>query len=327
MNYHSDDWIMAEVKKHYDEALSIFPKNRVLGIFYQGSGNYGLDYVGSDVDTKCIVLPSLEDICLNKDPISYTHVRANNEHIDFKDLRKITGDFKKQNINFLEVLFTKYCYVNEDYKDLWQPMFDNAEAIAKYDNYRFIRATAGMSCEKRVALTLDRPSQHDEIVKYGWSTKQLHHLIRLNRFLKRWMDGESFSKCLIDPSPESLGCLKQYGHVIKTYDQAVAIAKEVDEETNLLKEEYIKNNPHIIREDTGEMIDNIVANIIKKSLKKQLEEEVVKKIVCSKCGASTNDEFEISLMELGELDPRCPVCGKEYGLTLEENNDTSANNN
>ena len=33
MNYHSDDWIMAEVKKHYDEALTIFPKNRILGIF------------------------------------------------------------------------------------------------------------------------------------------------------------------------------------------------------------------------------------------------------------------------------------------------------
>ena len=107
MNYHSDEWIMAEVKKHYDEALTIFPKERVLGIFYQGSGNYGLDYIGSDVDTKCIVLPSLEEICLNKEPKSYTHVRENNEHIDFKDLRKIVVNFKKQNINFLEILFTK----------------------------------------------------------------------------------------------------------------------------------------------------------------------------------------------------------------------------
>lgn len=327
MNFHSDEWIMEEVKKHYEEALTIFPKERILGIFYQGSGNYGLDYCYSDVDTKCIVLPSIEDICFNKQPVSYTHIRANNEHIDFKDLRKYAGDFKKQNINFLEILFTKYSIVNEDYLGFWKILTSFNEEIANYDNHRFAKAVAGMSMEKKVALTLDRPSQHDEIVKYGWSTKQLHHLIRLNRFLKRWVDGESFSNCLIDPSPEELGCLKQYGHVIKTYDQAVAIAKEVDEETNLLKEEYIKNNPHIIREDTGEMIDNIVANIIKKSLKKQLEEEVVKKIVCSKCGASTNDEFEISLMELGELDPRCPVCGKEYGLTLEENNDTNANNN
>lgn len=270
MNYHSDDWIMAEVKKHYDEALTIFPKNRILGIFYQGSGNYGLDYVGSDVDTKCIILPSLDEICVNKEPVSYTHVRANKEHIDFKDLRKITGDFKKQNINFLEVLFTKYCYVNEDYKDMWQPMFDNAEAIAKYDNYRFIRATAGMSCEKRVALTLDRPAQHEEIVKYGWSTKQLHHLMRLNFFIKRWVAGTSFSDCLYDPRGEELSYMKQYGHSIKTLGQAKEIAESLDAETNKIKEDYIATHSHVIVDETGKMIDKVVVNIVKECLRKEI---------------------------------------------------------
>ena len=270
MNYHSDEWIMAEVKKHYDEALTIFPKNRILGIFYQGSGNYGLDYVGSDVDTKCIVLPCLEEICVNKEPVSYTHVRANNEHIDFKDLRKITGDFKKQNINFLEVLFTKYCYINEDYKDLWQPMFDNAEAIAKYDNYRFIKATAGMSCEKKVALTLDRPSQHDEIVKYGWSTKQLHHLMRLNFFIKRWVAGTNFSDCLYDPRGEELSYMKQYGHTIKTLEQAKEIAGSLDAETNKIKDDYIASHPHVIVEETGAMINKVVVDIVREGLKKEI---------------------------------------------------------
>ena len=108
MNYHSDEWIMERLNEHYQEAITIFPKDRILAIMIQGSQNYGLDYVGSDIDTKCIVLPTLEDICFNKKPTSYTHVRENNEHIDFKDVRKITEDFKKQNINFLEVLFTKY---------------------------------------------------------------------------------------------------------------------------------------------------------------------------------------------------------------------------
>lgn len=39
---------------------------KVLGVFLQGSQNYGLAYEGSDIDTKCIVLPSFEDFCLNK---------------------------------------------------------------------------------------------------------------------------------------------------------------------------------------------------------------------------------------------------------------------
>lgn len=48
MNYHSDQWIMDRVQEHYNEALEFFPKDRIVGIFYQGSGNYGLDYEDSD---------------------------------------------------------------------------------------------------------------------------------------------------------------------------------------------------------------------------------------------------------------------------------------
>ena len=141
MNYHSDKWIAERLWEHFQEANTIFSQDKILGIFIQGSQNYQLDWSGSDIDTKCIVLPTLEDICLNRKAISYTHVRENNEHIDFKDLRVITGDFKKQNINFLEILFTRYYIINEDYYELFKPLLDNAEAIAKYDNYRFIRAT------------------------------------------------------------------------------------------------------------------------------------------------------------------------------------------
>lgn len=270
MNYHSDEWINDRLREHYEEALTIFPQDKILGIFIQGSQNYGLDYSGSDIDTKCIVLPTLEDICLNKKATSYTHVRENNEHIDFKDLRVITGDFKKQNINFLEILFTKYCIINADYEKLFQPLLDNAETIAKYDNYRFIRATAGMSMEKHKALELDRPSQHDEIVRHGWSTKQLHHLKRLNTFIKRWVSGVSFNDCLIDPDSEGLTRIKQYGHQIKTLEQAREIAKQLDDETNAIKEEYIINHEHVINEDTGKLIDDVVVNVIRASLKKEI---------------------------------------------------------
>ena len=270
MNFHSDEWIMERLNEHYQEALTIFPKDKILGIFIQGSQNYQLDYSGSDIDTKCIVLPTLEDICLNRKATSYTRVRENNEHIDFKDLRVITGDFKKQNINFLEVLHSKYRIVNEDYAALFQPMFDNAEEISRYDNYRFVKATAGMSMEKRVALTLDRPSQHDEVVKYGWSCKQLHHLMRLNLFIKRWVAGELFSNCLIDPRGEEMAYMKQYGHAIKTLEQAVAIAQQLDDETNAIKEEYIVGHEHVIDEPIGKMIDDVVVNVIRESLKKEI---------------------------------------------------------
>ena len=270
MNFHSDKYIIDRVKEHYEEALTIFPKDKIVAIVAQGSQNYGLEYSGSDTDTKCIVLPTLEDICLNKKATSYTHVRENNEHIDFKDLRVITGDFKKQNINFLEVLFSKYIIINDDYAHLFQPLLDNAEAIACYDNYRFVKATAGMSMEKYKALTLDRPSQHDEIVEYGWATKQLHHIMRLNTFMKRWKNGADFASCLIDPMSNYLVAIKQNGHSMFDLNAAQEIAKMLDDETNALKEEYIATHEHIIDENVGKMIDDVVVNIIRESLKKEI---------------------------------------------------------
>ena len=149
-------------------------------------------------------------------------------------------------------------------------MLDNAEAIARYDNYRFVKATAGMSMEKRKALELDRPSQHDEIVKYGWSAKQLHHLMRLNLFIKRWVDGVPFGECLIDPRGEELSYIKQYGHTIKTLEQAREIANRLDDETNDIKNEYIDTHEYVINENIGEMIDGVVVEIIKESLKKEI---------------------------------------------------------
>ena len=35
---------MNEMKNHYNELLEYFPKEQVVFLGYQGSGNYGLDY-------------------------------------------------------------------------------------------------------------------------------------------------------------------------------------------------------------------------------------------------------------------------------------------
>ena len=83
-NFHSDEWIMKQVERHYQEALTLFPADRIVGVFLQGSQNYGLDYEGSDIDTKCIVLPTLEDLIFNRKPVSTTHVLPNEEHLDLK---------------------------------------------------------------------------------------------------------------------------------------------------------------------------------------------------------------------------------------------------
>ena len=196
-NFHSDEWIMNGVKEHYEEALTMFPENRIVGIFYQGSANYGLDYEKSDVDTKCILVPTFEDIAFNRKPISTTHIRENEEHIDLKDVRLYINCFEKQNLNFLEILFTPYKIVNPQYAKWWNKLVENREAIAHYDIHRAIKSMKGIALEKYHAMEHRYPSKIDIIDKYSYDSKQLHHLLRVEEYLRRYVNGESYESCLI----------------------------------------------------------------------------------------------------------------------------------
>lgn len=113
--------VMSRVYGHLDENLQRFDESRIVGIFLQGSQNYGLETPKSDVDTKLIVTPTFDEVVLNKKPISTTHVRANNEHTDLKDIRLMLATFRKQNLNFIEILFTPYAWVNPLFESEWGP--------------------------------------------------------------------------------------------------------------------------------------------------------------------------------------------------------------
>lgn len=97
--------IMARMREHLVPVLE-HCRGGWVGLFLQGSQNYNLDYEGSDIDTKAIMLPSFSDFVLNAKPLSTTHIMENNEHVDFKDIRLMFDCIKKQNVNFIEILFT-----------------------------------------------------------------------------------------------------------------------------------------------------------------------------------------------------------------------------
>lgn len=197
MNFHSDEWIMGKVQEHYNEALEYFPEDRIVGIFYQGSGNYGLDYEGSDVDTKLIVTPTFEDIAMNRKAVSTTHVRENDEHIDFKDIRLYMETFRKQNLNFLEILFTPYKIINPMYKKEWERLIDGREFIAHMNEYRAVKSMKGIALEKFHAMEHKYPSKVDVLAQWGYDPKQLHHLIRVKNYLQRYIAGDAYENCLV----------------------------------------------------------------------------------------------------------------------------------
>ena len=274
MNFHTDEWIMTRLKEHYEEAKQHFDESRIVGIFIQGSQNYGLDYEGSDIDTKLIVAPTFEDIAFNKKPVSTTHVRANNEHIDFKDIRLYIETFRKQNLNFLEILFTKYKIVNPQYAKWWNMLVENREAIAHYDIHRAIKSMKGIAMEKYHAMEHRYPSKIDVIDKYGYDSKQLHHLIRVEEYLERYIQGEEYEKCLIPGKDVA----KWLSHVKEDngwipLEQARHCANSAIAHINAMCDTALDAIPEGHYEEVDELLDKVQYEIMKFAIAAELVEE------------------------------------------------------
>ena len=262
------DKIMARLQEQYNEALKYFPEDRIVGIFLQGSQNYGLATDESDIDSKLIVLPTFEDICFARKPVSTTHICENDEHIDFKDIRLMFQTFRKQNLNFIEILFTEYRIINPIYEHLWMIIDEEREAIARYNVVKCLLTMSGIASEKYHAMEHHYPSSMHMIEKFGYDPKQLHHLLRIEEFLNRYVAGEPFADCLVSKIPEYLVSVKQGRYslpearligvrVYETIREAVTFEKVHGKE---------ECNPEV-----DELLDFVQKEIMKEAIRRELE--------------------------------------------------------
>jgi len=89
------------------------------------------------------------------------------------------GCYLKQNVNFIETLFTEHYYINPHYTTEWAQLQYFAEKIARYCPYDSVNCMVGMMREKERALCRPYPSKLDLIEKHGYDSKQLMHIQRL----------------------------------------------------------------------------------------------------------------------------------------------------
>lgn len=269
MNYHSDAWIMNEVTDHWNELLTYFDLNQVIGVFYQGSGNYGLDYENSDVDTKAILLPSFRDIALNKKPVSTTHVRMNNSHTDWKDMRLMTNTWKKQNLNFLEILFTPYQILNPTYVNFWKELVNNREAIAHYNSYKAVKSMKGIAMEKYHAMEHEYPAKLDVLATYGYDPKQLHHLLRVEEYLGRYINGEPYEDCLHPHRPDYLIEVKRGYYDLET---ARIVANTAMENITRITEDFCAKTEDKGNPEVDELLDDVMYRMMKVCVQEELKD-------------------------------------------------------
>jgi len=261
--------VMNKLQENYNTIVNM--GYELVGVFLQGSQNYELDYEHSDVDCKAIVLPKFDDFVLNKKVVSTTHILENDEHIDLKDIRLMFDCFKKQNINFVEVLFTKYKVVNPKYQMLLKPLFDNNEKLSRYNNFASVNCMSGMCMEKYKALEHPYPSLIDKIQRFGYDPKQLHHIMRLNEFIKRYISGEPYADCLISKNKEYLIEVKRGIHTLK---EARVLAKTLTDEAVQIKNEYMNTHEVTIDNECEDILNEVLVNIIRHGFISELNKEV-----------------------------------------------------
>ena len=264
-NNMTDKEIMNRVQEHYSTAESL--GYEVVGVFLHGSQNYQLDTEDSDIDTKAIVLPKLDDIILNKKLTSFTHVMPDNSHLDLKDIRLIFDILKKQNMSFLEILFTKYSIINPKYKEKFAPIIENNELIAHYNPIGSVKSMRGMALEKYKCMEHPHPTVMNKIEKYGYDPKQLHHIIRLNEFIKRYISGEAYKDCLISKNKEYLIEVKKGLHNLQ---EARELAKTLSDETNQLRKDYMSTNDIKVNKQVEDILNEVLVDIIKFNFKTEL---------------------------------------------------------
>lgn len=272
MPYRNDIEINKRLHEHLFHYITTYNRDWFV-ICLQGSQNYNMADEESDIDSKVLAIPLLEDIVLNRKPINYTlEMPDNQEHVDCKDVREYFKIFRKSNINFVEILFTDYYIVNNKYYDLWNRLRKNAEGLARMNPYAAVSCMKGMASEKRHALCHEYPSRMSWIEKYGYDPKQLSHLCRISYFLKWYIEGKPYKDCICFKDDWIRNWLlegKRTGWGLSKED-AEAKADEVMEGIVCMADEFRKDCLNQNDPVMDELLNNVLYELISRSLKEEL---------------------------------------------------------
>lgn len=193
-----EEKIKKRIFAHYKRAIEHYGEENVLGVFLYGSQNYDCDLETSDVDTKCILLPDLYHLALH--PYKTTHLfipreEGEDEVCECMTIQHMVANWKKQNPNFLEIMFTPHCYVNAMYRDAWDSFIvDWREEIARYD------VQAGVKSIAHQAMNTIKRNPMDG--------KKIGNAMRLLNLLTKYIAGKSYMECLKCDDAEQVRAFK-----------------------------------------------------------------------------------------------------------------------
>lgn len=224
-----------------------------------GSQNYNLCTPRSDTDYRGIYLPGLQDI-YNKKEISFQKIQ-NGEDMTGYDLRNLPMFFEKSNIFFLEILFTKDMYVNQDISEaslLADTLVRAREEIARVHLPALYKSSMGSAMKNKRII-------HEE---GRMNTKKAAFIIQTLDFISRYAENgfNDFGKALRyeegNPMREDLIALKSGDFRIydKYYEDVLtkALAVEIDYNKYQKDEAMIKK--------VSDLVESVFWEYLKKAI-------------------------------------------------------------
>lgn len=268
--------IKNRLKAHYKYIESL--GYEIIGIFLQGSQNYNLDIYEkdytSDIDTKCIVLPTLDNL-IKGNQMTSTKYDFEDEQIDVKDVRVMMEMWKKQNQSYLEILFTDYKIINPKYKSYLKEILDMKNDIVQLNPPQLARCIKGMSGEKVVALEHEYPATVEKIKKFGYDPKQLASIVRLTHLIENLFDKNMNFKDAILYTDDDL---RNYMLNIKKgkieLEEARELATMYDTKTNMTKERVVEEQgKDNFNSEICSVLEDKVYNLVKFGIVSGVAEE------------------------------------------------------
>lgn len=176
--------IVVALEYWHDRLAAEYGEEHILNITLYGSQNYNINTELSDVDVKAIYIPSLREAVLNQNWLSH-ELHIENEHCELKDIREMCKMYQKQNLNFIETLFTPYRWDNPQYKSINNAFKSKAEDIAHFNANYGIKSTCGQAIHTIKELK-NNPTDYKKLAK----------IIYLYLYLNKYIQGINYQSCL-----------------------------------------------------------------------------------------------------------------------------------
>ncbi len=233
---------------HYDEILKLKPDINIFVLLLRGSQNCGIDDEKSDIDSRCIYIPSRPTAL---DNLMEYEVKLNNgEEVNFMDIRLFTMELRQRSLYAIEMLYSKWIIIpNPSNRQIWKNYQNLANSIVNTDKPAVALSILFYSNVKRKWLFNNfRPERYEDCIHHGYDGKMLSQIIRYHLLLELLNSEQEFDLCMdttlnekILPAKNSKMPVKSvYWLMMSLPRQIQSLQKEIEINYPKNEEEYIK---------------------------------------------------------------------------------------